>query len=303
MTHTVRHGFVRVLATVALVSLTWPMAATQRTPSPSSGREASSGPGQAGSAPIVVRDEATAEQTRTRLDEILDKYPPAVGRVLKLDPALMNNPGYLAPYPLLVSFLAQHPEVSRNPSYFLENVNSPNQYFNDPRRREREEMLGVLAGVAGFVAFLVITGLIVWFIKMIITSRRWNKLSKVQYDVHSKLLDRFTSNEDLLAYMQTPSGRRFLESAPIRLPDEPRSMSAPFTRILWSVQAGIVLVVTGIGMLYVSGNFSTDEPAKFFMVIGVITLALGGGFVVSALAAYGLSRKLGLLDTAPVNHG
>jgi hypothetical protein len=141
-----------------------------------------------------------------------------------------------------------------------------------------------------------VLGVVVWLIRMVVTSRRWNKLSKVQYDVHSKLLDRFTTNEDLLAYMQTPGGRRFLEAAPLRLPDEPRSMSAPLTRILWSIQAGIVLVVTGIGLLYVSENFTAEEPARFFMVIGVITLALGGGFIISAIAAYGVSRKLGLLD-------
>ena len=301
MTHTVRQGFVRVLATIALLALTWPVAATQRTSSPSSGRQASPGTGQAGSAPVLLSDEGSAEQTRDQLDRIFDKYPPAVGRVLKLDPSLMNNPAYLAPYPMLAAFIAQHLEVVHNPGYFLENVNSPNQYYMDPKWRQRQEMFGLLAGVAGFVAFLIITGLIVWFIRMIVTSRRWNKLSKVQYDVHSKLLDRFTSNEDLLAYMQTPAGRRFLENAPIRLPDEPRSMSAPFSRILWSVQAGIVLVLTGIGLLYVSGTFA-DEAAQFFMVIGVITLALGGGFIVSALAAYGLSRKLGLLDPAPVDH-
>ena len=33
-----------------------------------------------------------------------------------------------------------------------------------------------------------------------------------------------------------------------------------------------------------------------------VTLALGGGFIVSAVAAYGLSRKLGLLDPVPVDH-
>jgi hypothetical protein len=302
MTHTGRQGFVRVLATVAVLSLTWPLAAAQRTsPPPSSGRPASQGTGQAESAPVVLRDEGTAEETRDQLNRILDKYPPAVGRVLKLDPSLMSNPAYLAPYPGLAAFIGQHPEIVHNPSYFLENVNSPNPYYSDPKWRARQEMLGVLAGVAAFIAFLIITGVIVWVIRMIVTSRRWNKLSKVQYDVHSKLLERFTTNEDLLAYMQTPAGRRFLESAPIRLPDEPRSMTAPFSRILWSVQAGIVLVVTGIGLLYVSATF-TDEPAQFFMVIGVITLALGGGFIVSAVAAYGLSRKLGLLDPAPVDH-
>ena len=301
MTHTGRQGFVRVLATVAVLALAWPVAAAQRAPSPSSGRQASAGTGQAESAPVRLTDDGTAEQTRDQLDRLFEKYPPAVGRVLKLDPSLMNNPAYLAPYPMLAAFIGQHPEIVHNPGYFLENVNSPNLYYSDPKWRQRQEMLAVLAGVAGFVAFLIITGIIVWVIRMIVTSRRWNKLSKVQYEVHSKLLERFTSNEDLLAYMQTPAGRRFLENAPIRLPDEPRSMSAPFSRILWSVQAGIVLGLTGIGLLYVSSTF-VDEPAQFFMVVGVITLALGGGFIVSSLAAYVLSRKLGLLDPAPVDH-
>jgi hypothetical protein len=301
MTHTVRQGFVRVLATLAVLAFAWPVAATQRTSIPSSGRQASPGTGQAESAPATIRDEGSADQTRDQLNRLFERYPPAVGRVLKLDPSLMNNPAYLAPYPLLAAFIAQHPEISHNPGYFLESVNSPNPYYNDPKWRQRQELFSLLAGVAGFVAFLIITGILVWFIRMIVTSRRWNKVSKVQYEVHSKLLDRFTSNEDLLAYMQTPAGRRFLESAPIQLPDEPKSMSAPFSRILWSVQAGIVLVLTGIGLLYVSSTF-VDEPAQFFMVIGVITLALGGGFIVSSLAAYVLSRKLGLLDPAPLDH-
>jgi hypothetical protein len=138
-------------------------------------------------------------------------------------------------------------------------------------------------------------------IRMIVTSRRWNRLSKAQYEVHSKLLDRFTSNEDLLAYMQTAAGRRFLEAAPVRLPDEPRSMAPPFPRILWSVQVGVILLLTGIGLLYVSSTF-IDEPAELFRVLGVVTLALGGGFLMSAVAAYGLSRRLGLLDPAPPEH-
>jgi len=301
MAHRVRQGFFRTFGTVVLVlALTHSAAAAQR-PSGPSARPASPGAGQVGSTPAEASLEATAEQTREQLERILEKYPPAVGRVLKLDPSLMNNPGYMASYPLLSAYLAQHQEIVHNPGYFLENVNSPNQYFNDPKWRQRQEFYGLLAGVAGFTAFLVITGIIVWVIRMIVTSRRWNKLSKVQYEVHSKLLDRFTSNEDLLAYMQTPAGRRFLESAPIRLPEEPRSMAAPFSRILMSVQVGIVLLLTGIGLLYVSSTF-IDEPAELFRVIGVVTLALGGGFLVSAVAAYALSRKLGLLDPAPADH-
>src|SRR5262245_53214995 len=181
MPHTVRQGILRVVSTVALLALAYPVAAAQEAPS-SSARRANPGGGQVGSTPPGAAEAFSAEQTRQSLEQVLEKYPPAVGRVLKLDPSLMNNPTYLAPYPALSAFIAQHQEVVRNPGYYLENVNSPNQYYNDPRRQHRDEMYGLLAGVAAFIAFLVVVGLIVWFIRLVMTSRRWNKLSKVQYE-------------------------------------------------------------------------------------------------------------------------
>jgi hypothetical protein len=67
------------------------------------------------------------------------------------------------------------------------------------------------------------------------------------------------------------------------------------------VQAGIVLAIGGLGVLFVSSRFS-EEPAQFFFVVGMITLALGGGFIVSAIAAYALSQRLGLLDKPSSDH-
>lgn len=252
--------------------------------------------------PVTIPgNQQTAEETRDQLDRLFDNYPPAVARVFKLDPSLMNNPAYLAPYPSLAAFLTQHPEIVHNPGYFLEHVNNPNYDNNDPKRQQRKEMLGVLAGLGVFIAFLVFMGVATWVIRLVVTHRRWNRLSKVQFETHSKILDRFTSNDELLAYVQTPAGRRFLESAPIPVQDLQQTIAAPLSRILWSVQAGIVLVVLGIGLLQVSGRF-IDEPEQFLTVTGVITLSLGGGFIVSAIAAYALSRKLGLLDPPAAEH-
>ena len=66
----------------------------------------------------------------------------------------------------------------------------------------------------GTVVLAVVTG-VVWLIKTLVDYRRWSRLSKIQTEVHNKVLDRMQSNEDLLAYIQTPAGRRFLESTPI----------------------------------------------------------------------------------------
>lgn len=297
-----RPAAVVLLGVAVALGVAAPGSAAQRSAASTSQRGATAEAGQTDSVPGIGADAVDADQTRQRLNDLLDKYPPALGRVLKLDPSLMTNPGYLAPYPGLAAFLAQHPEIVRNPEYFLERINvTVFDYYGSPGRQRREEMFAVLAGFAAFLVFLVVTSVIVWFVRMIVSNRRWNRLQKIQFDVHNKLLDRFTSNEDLLAYVQTPAGKRFLESAPIQLQDEPASISAPFSRILWSVQAGFVLAIAGGGLLYVSTRF-IDEPAQFFMVVGVLTLSLGGGFIVSAIAAYGLSRRLGLLDPPSTNH-
>ena len=156
-----------------------------------------------------------------------------------------------------------------------------------------------------FVAFLSVAAIIGWLLKSLIDYRRWLRLSTVQTDVHTKLMDRFTSNEDLLAYIQTPVGRRFLESAPIPLESAPRAIAAPIGRILWSVQAGLVIGLAGAGLLLASARMSAigGDAADFAPVvygIAMLAVAIGIGFVLSAVVAYGLSRRLGLFEPPPV---
>src|SRR5215210_4470748 len=123
MTHRLSSpGAVAILAAAAVLMFTLAGSAAQQAPASSSGRQGSLEQGQAGSAPVVVSDDANAGQTRDRLVQLFEKYPPALGRVLKLDPSLLSDQRYLAPYPALASFLSQHPEVAHNPGYFLERV-------------------------------------------------------------------------------------------------------------------------------------------------------------------------------------
>ncbi len=300
MSHTARRSGVCSAILVATLAFAVPGEAAQRPASPSSGREATAEQGQPAPAPVYL-DNVNAEQTRRDFTDVLEKYPPSLGRVLKLDPSLMTNPAYLAPYPGLAAFLGQHPEVAHNPGFFLERIPAGGGYDNDPRSQGRQDFMNLVDNFIAFLVFLVVTSVVIWLIRLFVENRRWNRLQKIQTDVHTKLLDRFSSNEDLLAYIQTTAGRRFLESAPIPLHDETRPLGAPFARILWSVQAGIVLAIGGVGVLFVSSQF-VDEPAQFFFVVGVVTLALGAGFIVSAVAAYVLSQRLGLLEKPAADH-
>jgi hypothetical protein len=240
----------------------------------------------------VFQETADARATRVQLQQLLRQHPPAVGEVLQRDPSLMTRADYLAPYPVLLSFLQKHPEIARNPSFFL---GSFEYYEPRPQDRSFEMFQVILAGTgiaAGVAAFL---GVLVWVIRSIIDHRRWLRLSRVQAEVHTKLLDRLTTNEDLLSYIQSPAGRRFLESAPITLESEPRATTAPVSRIIWSLQAGLVLAALGGGFWFVQQNVST-EAAEGFFIIGVLAFSLGVGFTASAVMAYVVSTRLGLVQ-------
>ena len=240
-----------------------------------------------------------AQRTREELIEILRKHPPAVARVLKLDPSLMRDGTYLNTYPVLKDFIAAHPEIPQNVSYYFDQVyESP----WEPRNARLDMIQGTLAGLAGITGVIILISTLVWLVRTILEQRRWTRLSKIQAEVHSKLMDRFTSNEELLTYVQTPSGKRFLESGPSPIQQEtPRTVSPPFSRILWSVQLGIVMLIAGAGLLFVSEQ-TVEEAREFFFIFGTLTVALGAGFGVSAAASYVLSRKLGLLQPSASDH-
>lgn len=243
--------------------------------------------------------DADSRQTREELKSLLRRYPPELGYVLKLDPTLFGNQTYLTNYPALANFIAQHPEVAHNPSYFLDEVTLPNERYepDPPGLRMWRQIVG---DIFGGIAFVIVTSVLIWIIKTLVDQRRWNRLSRVQTEVHGKLLERFTSNEELLAYMQTPAGKRFFESAPIALEAGPRPMQAPISRIFWSLQAGLVLIAMGIGFDLVSLRVK-GEASEALYGLGMIGLLIGVALAVSAGVFYVLSRKFGLWQPPAAN--
>jgi hypothetical protein len=242
--------------------------------------------------------ETDAREVRDQFALLLSKYPPELGRILKMDPTMLANEQYLAQYPSVQQFLAAHPEIVRNPAFYLGFVQLAYDYTRpvDPRSRALEIWNDVVESIGVFVIVVFISSMIAWLVKTLLNHRRWQRASRVQNEVHNKLLDRFTGTNELLSYVQSPAGQRFLEAAPIPV-DAPadRPIAAPLNRIMWSVQAGIVLVIGGLGFQYVSGRV-VEEVSQGMWTMGVLASAFGLGFIVAGAFSFIMSRRLGLLD-------
>jgi hypothetical protein len=240
----------------------------------------------------TATDDQSARETRDRLREILDQYPPSVSQVLRLDPTLLNRPDYIAPYPMLAAFVGQHPEIAHNPTYFLGETR-----FNSPETDKARAMNmteDVLGGLALLIVFAGVVSFLSWLLRAVIDYRYWLRASKIQTEAHAKIFDRLTTNDDVLAYVQSPAGQRFLTATSVSM-DTPRAVAAPVSRILWSVQAGIVLALAGIGLWFAKNNV-IEEVRELLQIASILAVALGVGFVISAFVSYGLSHRLGLLD-------
>ena len=245
--------------------------------------------GQAAPVQGVLTD-SNASTTRDQLGAIFNQYPPTVQRVLQIDPALLMNKDYLAPYPALWAFIAKHPEVAHNAAYFL---GAPRGLFEGNFERAPDRTTTDIAEYTTLTLVIIsITGGITWIIKSLIDYRRWLRMLKNQSEIHSRLMDRLTTSEDLLAYIQSPAGKRFLDSAPVL--DPGGTAGSPVGRILWSVQAGLVLALGGVGLNYASGHIR-NQVAQPFFILGVLGLAVGAGFILSAVASYMIARNLGLV--------
>ena len=254
---------------------------------------------------FVTVEQPDAEQTKREFGNLLDKYPPTLRGVFREDPTLLTQEQYLAPYPALANFLNTHPEVAHNPSYYLDGLagemnGGRGGRFNVSESRGSRVMdmwERLLTNLEIFAGFGIAIGLLTWLIRTFLDYRRWNRLSKVQAEVHTKLMERFGTNEELMAYIGTPAGSRFLQSAPISLDTGARSMGAPLSRIMWSLQAGLVLAAAGCGLMLASGRVGEDAYLPL-EIMGILSVALGVGFAVSAGVSFVLSHRMGLIEPA-----
>jgi hypothetical protein len=259
----------------------------------------------------VSTSPASEEDIRATRDQFFQllKMSPKLTTVVIRDPSLLSDQGYVGRNnPELAQFLESHPEIARNPDFYLfANVSGPNR----ERRLEREIWPGMGAGEPSrmdtrdiwvFLVFACILSSLIWLLRMLVENRRWSRVFRVQTETYNKLLDKFTTNEELINYVRSESGKHFLESASIPFGyDLQRRPGSPLSRVLLPLQFGVVVSLVGLGFLYLRNTFK-DEPS--LLILGVLTLMLGIGFIISAGFSWLLARHSGLLQqSAQLEHG
>jgi len=239
-------------------------------------------------------------RTKAELYLLLQKYPPRLGEVLRMDHSLLSNESYLSPYPELRTFLQQHPEVLRDPDFFVGNNSTEiaqlQERLNESYRRHDSPLEDVLDTLVPLSIFFAVVAVLMWIVRTVSDHRRWLRVWRAQAEAHSKLLDRMTTNEDMLAYLQTPAGKRFFESSAMPVEVAPARMNVPTGRILWSVQVGLLLLLGGLSIQFVRMEGLQAGELAAMNLLSVVGIGLGISFILGAAASYMISAKLGLLE-------
>ena len=259
-------------------------------------------------------DEREVAATQSELIKLL-RLSPTLTTVVAHDPSLLSNQDYVAHNnPQLAEFLTAHPEVARNPEFYLfshlnhqdgepdealERAVWPEYVRASRNSRDDSDIIVPIAITGAFACFLAA---LVWMIRALLENRRWNRIFKLQSEVHGRLIDKFGSNQELATYMETEAGKRFLEAAPIPVNIESsQRMPNTVARVLTPLQIGIVLVLLGIGFLLLRhANPDMETP---MLVLGTIVMMPGIGFIISAGITWVLAARLGLMPQNPEASG
>lgn len=247
--------------------------------------------------PSAPNDERTLGDTRQQLIKLLRMTPTLTGAVAH-DPSLLADQQYVTRNnPALAQFLETHPEVGRNPEFYLfANVEGRDRMRGLQREvwpeliREYRPLLDrdVAQGFAFALVFAVILTGLFWLVRLFVENSRWNRSFKTQTEMQSRMLDKFAVNEELIAYLDTDAGKRILQ-----LPTAPaRVEHGMLGRMLTPLQIGAVLIPVGIGLQILRRSFPNEGG---LLVFGTLALTLGIGLAIAACISWLIARRYGLL--------
>lgn len=273
-------------------------------------------PTAAQAGPAAPRNSAAATQAPSEQDVAdtqaqflkLLRLSPILTSVVARDPSLLSDEAYVTRNnPELAQYMASHPDIAKNPDFYLfshldlrggrreqalERAVWPDIAPGD--RDPRSPAAVVMHEFIPIVIVPCIFAAFIWAIYLFLQSHRWNRTFKQQSEIHSRLIDKFSTNQELAAYMETEAGRRFLEMSPLASgPHAGPHMPNVVARVLTPLQVGVVLTLLGTGFLFLRN--AGPDMATPMAVLGTLILMPGIGFILSAGATWAIAQRLGLM--------
>jgi hypothetical protein len=240
------------------------------------------------------------------------RLSPTMTAAVAADPSLLADQQYVdRSNPELAQFMASHPDIARNPEFYLFSRLNPSDGDRDqaiqrviwpdltPQEQQESSAPKFIEKLTPIIIVPAIFFALVWIIRIFVEGHRWNRAFKQQSEVHARLIDKLGTNQDLAAYIESESGKRFLSASPIALGGEPgMHMPNVVARVLTPLQAGIVMTLLGLGFLLL--RHAGPDMETGMTVLGTLALMPGIGFILSAGATWVLAHRLGLMPEKEV---
>ncbi len=130
-----------------------------------------------------------------------------------------------------------------------------------------------------------------WIVVTIVTALKGRANTRTRADIYNRLIDKFGTAPELIAFLQSDAGLKFIEENTVQ-PAE------PLGKILASIRIGIVLALLGAGLLITGNIFGESLGGDLYIVLtvgGIVGLMIGIGLLISAAVSYRLCKTWGIL--------
>jgi hypothetical protein len=135
-----------------------------------------------------------------------------------------------------------------------------------------------MGDAAAFIAFVGILTSLIYFTFSVVRRKQQNAMQK-------HLLDKFSSTHDFTEFVQSPAGQKYVASFS-------DAVTKPHASILSSLRIGIVVIFVGLAFYLVPFAPDAREAPYVLRGIGTLVTMLGAGFLVSAIVAYVIAKRL-----------
>ena len=149
----------------------------------------------------------------------------------------------------------------------------------------------ILNSITTTVFGVVIIVCAAWIVVTIVTALKGRANTRTRADIYNRLIDKFGTAPELIAFLQSDAGLKFIEENTVQ-PAE------PLGKILASIRIGVVLTLLGAGLLITGNIFGESLGGDLYIVLtvgGIVGLMIGIGLLISAAVSYRLCKTWGIL--------